>query len=247
MDYQSLQASANQGDNSRYDIGMDMYLKYTKDSINGGISLIVDQLPSNGEMALYQVTTKIKVGTEQSAEIIKKLNIIVMGDTNIVYTGATGLPAQIRDTYYTLYNSATGPNMYKYHLMALYGTFEVPNGLVDIQSEIGDSLTNYLPYVSYLDFSDCQYLTGTLDLTKCKSLQTLDTTGTTLGVNLGTGSVIENLYLGSPTSFTIKSPTSLQVMNVQISSSNNIDSIVIEDMNNYKSYSLFGKIIKVTN
>jgi hypothetical protein len=53
MEYQSLQASSNQGDNSRYDIGMDMYLKYTKDSVNGGISLVVDQLPSNGETALY--------------------------------------------------------------------------------------------------------------------------------------------------------------------------------------------------
>jgi hypothetical protein len=78
-----------------------------------------------------------------------------MSDTTIVYTGATGLPAQIKDTYYNLYSSAVGANIYKYHLMALYGTFEVPNGLVDIQSEIGDSLTKYLPYVSYLDFSDC--------------------------------------------------------------------------------------------
>jgi len=38
-------------------------LKYTKDSVGNGLTLVVDSLPANGEMALYQVTARIKMGT----------------------------------------------------------------------------------------------------------------------------------------------------------------------------------------
>jgi hypothetical protein len=53
----------NLNDSTRYNIGLDEYLKYTKDSVGNGLTLVVDSLPANGEMALYQVTARIKMGT----------------------------------------------------------------------------------------------------------------------------------------------------------------------------------------
>jgi hypothetical protein len=53
----------NLNDSTRYNIGLDEYLKYTKDSVGNGLTLVVDSLPANGDMALYQVTARIKMGT----------------------------------------------------------------------------------------------------------------------------------------------------------------------------------------
>lgn len=112
----------NVNDSTRYDIGLDTYLKYTKDSVGNGISLIVDSLPSNGDMALYQVTARIKMGTQQSAEVVKKANIIVTSDTAVLYTGDYTLPATLKNAYYSLYDTSVGANVYKHHLMSLHDT-----------------------------------------------------------------------------------------------------------------------------
>jgi hypothetical protein len=48
---------------ARLNIGLDEYLKYTRDSVGNGLTLVVDSLPANGGMALYQVTARIKMGT----------------------------------------------------------------------------------------------------------------------------------------------------------------------------------------
>lgn len=70
-----------------------------------------------------------------------------MSDTAIIYSGATGLPAALKDAYFTLYSSPVGNYVYKYHLVALTGTLEIPNTVSDIDSQTGQSLFTYLPYI----------------------------------------------------------------------------------------------------
>lgn len=236
----------NVNDSTRYDIGLDTYLKYTKDSVGNGISLIVDSLPSNGEMALYQVTARIKMGTQQSAEVVKKANIIVTSDTAVLYTGDYTLPATLKSAYYTLYGSSVGANVYKHHLMSLYGTLQIPSSVSDVDSQTGQSLFTYLPYIETLNLSNCTLLQGALDLTKCMSLTSIDTSGTELGVDFGTGSGITNIVLGSPTSFILKNPTSSNLVpaNVTVKSCSNITSLDIRNIPNAKTYTIFEKVFK---
>lgn len=169
-----------------------------------------------------------------------------MSDTAIVYSGATGLPAALKDAYFTLYSSPVGNYIYKYHLMALEGTLEIPDDTTDLGSQLGQSLLTYIPYITTLDFSDCSYLTGTLDVTSCRSLTSINTTNTNLGVDFGIGSGITNIVLGSPTSFTLKNPVGINTNNVTVNSYGNITSVDIRNIkttsNNVNTYAVFDKI-----
>ena len=247
MSYDDL----NKNDSERYPIGIlgeDGNLKYTKNSINNGLSLVVNSLPL--EMSLYQITARIKVGSEQNPDIIKKANIIVMEDTDILYNGDSlgSLPLAIKDHYFTLYQNQIGQNIYKYHLMAICGTLEIPNGIINenLISYTNEHLLKFLPYIQNLDFSDCANLTGTLDLSNCIHLQSLNTSGTTLSVNFGTGSPAETIHLGTPSSVVIDSPTSLAPNGVTVDHSANISSLEIINIPNNKSFTIFDKIMTNT-
>jgi hypothetical protein len=172
-----------------------------------------------------------------------------MSDTAIIYSGATGLPAALKDAYFTLYSSPVGNYVYKYHLMALEGTLEIPNNTTDLGSQLGQSLLTYIPYVDTLDLSDCTYLTGVLNLSGMSNLAHINTVGTNLGVNFGTGSNIYSMHLGRPTSITIENPTLINYDNISsrvtVDSYGELESLVIKNVPLNGSYNLFDRITKV--
>jgi len=171
-----------------------------------------------------------------------------MSDTAIIYSGATGLPAALKDAYFTLYSSPVGNYIYKYHLMALEGTLEIPNNTTDIGSQLGQSLLTYIPYVDTLDFSDCTYLTGVLNLSGMSNLRVLNASGTNLSADFGTGSGVTAISLGNPTSIVLKNPVGINTNNITVSSYSNITSVDIRNIkttsNNVNTYAVFDKIFK---
>ena len=167
-----------------------------------------------------------------------------MSDTAIVYSGATGLPAALKDAYFTLYSSPVGNYIYKYHLMALEGTLEIPNDTSDLGSQLGQSLLTYIPYITTLDFSDCSYLTGTLDLSSMSNLRVLYASGTSLSADFGTGSGITLFSLGNPTSIVLKNPTSLAPAGVTVGTYGNLISLDLRNIPDTKTYVVFDKIFK---
>jgi hypothetical protein len=165
-----------------------------------------------------------------------------MSDTAIVYSGATGLPAALKDAYFTLYSSPVGNYIYKYHLMALEGTLEIPNNTTDLGSQLGQSLLTYIPYVDTLDFSDCTYLTGTLDVSGCTRLVELNTSNTSLNVDFGTGSSITVIHLGNPASIILKNPTAITPNGITVDGYANLESLDIRNIPGAKTYNAFDKI-----
>lgn len=165
-----------------------------------------------------------------------------MSDTAIIYSGATGLPAALKDAYFTLYSSPVGNYIYKYHLMALEGTLEIPNDTTDLDSQLGQSLLTYIPYIDTLDFSDCTYLTGVLNLSGMSNLRVLNASGTNLSADFGTGSGITSFSLGNPTSIVLKNPTSLAPTGVTVGTYGNLTSLDLRNIPDTKTYAVFDKI-----
>lgn len=84
-----------------------------------------------------------------------------------------------------------------------------------------------------------------LDLTKCKSLNSINTSNTELGIDLGTGSAVNIINLGSPTSITIKNPTNLTPNGVMVDSYGNLSFLDLRNVPNAKTYSVFEKIMDI--
>jgi hypothetical protein len=126
--------------------------------------------------------------------------------------------------------------------MALDGGLEIPNNTTDIDSQLGQSLLTYIPYITSLDFSDCQYLNGTIDVSNLIRLTTLNTSATDIGVDFGTGSHIETLHLGSPSSIVLKNPTRLTPSGVTVDSYGNLTSLDLRNVPNAATYSVFERV-----
>lgn len=267
----------NIGDSEKITIGVDQYLKYTKDSTNNGISLVVDQLPQGQDMALYQVTAIIKMGTSDSSSVIKKVNIIVMNDSNIVLTGNSPLVQCIKDKYTSLY-SETPSNLYRSHLLSIYGTLSYNNPsyntITSISTENGDSLFNYLKYVTILDFTGCVSLqahstnyafsqmpnltslsfngcvnlNSIINLSVCPNIQNVDFTGTMLGIKLtSANTAITSVILGNPVSVEIKNVSTLPLSGISSTSSSRLDSMELENITYNNSPIVFNIFDKLYN
>ena len=78
------------------------------------------------------------------------------------------------------------------------------------------------------------------------SLTSINTSGTELGVDFGTGSNIVNITLGNPSSIVLKNPTSSQLIpdRVSVGSYCNLTSLDLRNVPNTKTYAVFDKIFK---
>lgn len=89
---------------------------------------------------------------------------------------------------------------------------------------------------------NCVNLTGTIDLSSFDNLEQVDASGTNVNVLIPNRSKITKYELGSPTQISIINPTVLQPENIVVDDSSNIDSLVIKNIPNTKSYATFEKI-----
>jgi hypothetical protein len=107
----------------------------------------------------------------------------------------------------------------------------------------GNSLFNSLVNLNGLNVSGCNLFTGTLDLTNCKYITTVNASGTSLGVLLGADSHVSILNLGSPTSISIVNPLYLNPTGTTVTSYSNLTSIDLKNIPNAKTYSMLEKIL----
>lgn len=74
-------------------------------------------------------------------------------------------------------------------------------------------------------------ISGTLDLSACDELQTVDISGTSLGIILPQYTSVSSLALGSPTEIQLRQPRNLDTTNTTIQSSSNLTSMILNTIN----------------
>ena len=94
-------------------------------------------------------------------------------------------------------------------------------------------------YVQY-----CSNLTGTVDLSHCTDIRQVYSNGTDVTIILPTQPKLTNLEEYAPESLNLEDPTVLQPAGVNLFGSKNLDSLVITNIPNAKSYTMFDKIMK---
>lgn len=102
-----------------------------------------------------------------------------------------------------------------------------------------------IPVIETLSLNGCTGLNGQLlDLSTCPTLVSLDVRNTSAGVSLPSGTVIEDLKLGSPYYISIINPTVLGESGTtySIQSSQNITTLILQGINgsNPRTFTVFG-------
>ena len=107
-----------------------------------------------------------------------------------------------------------------------------------------DNMTN----LQSLDLSGCTSLTGSIDLSNCSSLTVFVSEGSPVGVIFPTGSAIQTIKLGNPSSIVLNSPTTVGTSGtLSIESSANLTNIELVNVNRQavKGFGVFNTIYNV--
>ena len=99
-----------------------------------------------------------------------------------------------------------------------------------------------MPNLRTLSIQNCTGLTGTIDLSTCTELTQVDASGTTISITLPQNPKITKYEVGTPTNISIQNPTVLTVSGIKVDSTNSLDSLIIENIPNNKTYTMFYKI-----
>ena len=117
-----------------------------------------------------------------------------------------------------------------------------PIGESEMDLFVFDNLTS----LQTLAVDGCTSLVGTLDLTNCTSITSVDASGTTLNITLPSGTGITSYSLGTPTAINLINPTSITPTQVTVTDSSNIDSLDLVNIPSNKSFAMFGKIMGIS-
>jgi hypothetical protein len=93
-----------------------------------------------------------------------------------------------------------------------------------------------------LSIQNCTGLTGNIDLTQCTDIRQVDASGTMVSIIMPTEPKVTKYEVGVPTSINLENPTVLTPAGVVVDSYGNLDSLVIKNTPNTKSYAMFDKI-----
>lgn len=153
----------NTGDSTRYDLGVDNVIKYTKDAVNGGINIVVDG-PTTDQPVLYCIRAQIKVGGRET-QTQNVYFMVVNDDVAVIPANGSPLASTLYNKYISLYyagqqNVPSAFPMYKMHLRSLYGTLDF-SGVPEIESIMTtnrDTVLKYTPYITSIVFDGCTNL-----------------------------------------------------------------------------------------
>lgn len=282
MSYTEFQESSN----TVQDIGADNpYLGYIRNSVHQGIPLIVKSVPATG-MQLYRVLLSTQVGGRN--EQIFYINIILTDDSRVIIAAdSTNYLYQALKRLYDSEYAANISGFYKTHLLSLYGSltfYGTDNGtqydfrtVTSLTTDQGDTVFNYLNYITAVDLTGCSLLmvdsnnassifnftgtpnllqftlngctsvTGTVDFTTCPNVTTIDFRGSRAGISLPSGSAVTMVQLGSPGYISITNPIVLTNDDVSIESKQYLSTISITGMNQSTGRYGYNTLYKLLN
>ena len=234
----------------------------------------------------YTITAQIKF-SNSSKNTTKTIQLVVQEDSIPILSAASGsdIYMSIATSYEHEFNTTAPSNIYKYHLARMTEVYignhtwsgsnhSVSNSTIDcILTLNGDSILNYLPNVTLLDFSGCSILEETydntdqldfsnnqnlqtlklnscaalsnVDLTGCSHISGFNATGTTLNVTLPENITMSELSIGSPSTLSLHGIT-VSNNNFSISSSSNLTNIDLRNVTLNEKHS-FGTVELLTN
>ena len=94
-----------------------------------------------------------------------------------------------------------------------------------------------------LSIHNCTGLTGNVDLTQCTDIRQVDASGTTVSIIMPTEPKVTKYEVGTPASINLENPTVLTPAGIDVDSYANLNSLVIKNIPNTKSYTTFNKVM----
>ena len=166
-------------------------------------------------------------------------------------TGTISVTGQYNDNgTWTTVGSNTPTLIYNNNSILKY----LPN-ITGINLDGSSQLVNTVNDVPNIDLSNitklqtfsiqrCTGLTGNIDLSAQTDLREVDASGTTVNIILPQNPKVTKYEVGAPTNISLENPTVLTPAGVKVSSYEYLDSLIIKNIPNVKSYTMFAKIMK---
>ena len=238
--------SAVPSDLEIYDVHADILFKsgtrMTTDSI---IAVGDDATPvvMSSQATMYNILNAswtTEFGASIGRNNFYKIDLFIMSGTIDFSTQAQDLPNLI---------TANGTYLLRYLRNITGLIFDGCVGITQTNNSIEGNdksmfLFNNCEKLQVLSIKNCPNLTGTVDLSYCTDIRQVYSNRTNVTIILPTEPKITNFEVMAPVSINLENPTVLTKEGVKVSSYENLDSLVIKNMPNTKSYITFAKIMK---
>jgi hypothetical protein len=116
--------------------------------------------------------------------------------------------------------------------------------ITNVSNDISQLDFTYMAGLQNLSIQSCASVTGNIDISACTDIRQVNGRDSNINIVLPQNTKITSYIMTAPTSINIENPTALTPEGVVIDNYANINSLVIRNVANNKSYALFDKIFK---
>ena len=116
--------------------------------------------------------------------------------------------------------------------------------ITNVNSNITQIDFTYMTALQNLSIQNCTGLTGDIDITMCADITQVDASGTTVSIIMPTEPKVTKYEVGAPTSINLENPTVLTPTGVKVGSWGSLDSLVLKNIPNTKTYAVFENIMQ---
>ena len=225
-----------------YDIQATVRFKSSVERIATAAVVVADDIDSivmSNQSIMYNCINAawvVQYGSNIGRNSFYKVDLLSMNGTIDFSTAGSSLTSLL---------TANGSYLFKY-LPNLTGlNLDGCSTLTSANSNIDQFVFTNMTALQNLSIQNCTGLTADIDLTMCTDLRQVDASSTSVNVLVPEGTKITKYEVGAPTSISIVNPTVLQPNGVVVGSYANIDSLVLKNVPNNKTYTMFDKITQV--